>query len=112
MSVDPSIVDAVNQSQEATMARQVVLTSGAGKAYQAVAQSAALAVQDAVDALRQASTIATSASGMALAQFLASGDPRHLDTLAASQTLMDDAIANLAAVGAAVSAALKEFPSG
>ena len=112
MSVDPSIVDAVNQSQMATMTPQVVLTSGAGKAYQAVAQSAALAVQDAVDALRQTSTIATSASGMALAQFLASGDPRYLDALAASQALVDNAIANLAAVGAAASAALKEFPSG
>ena len=34
-------MDTVNKIQRATMAPQVVMTSGAGKAYQSVAQSTA-----------------------------------------------------------------------
>jgi hypothetical protein len=110
--VDPAIVDAVNRSQTATLAEQVTRTAGAGKAYQAVAASAALAIQDAVDALRHAQGIATSASGMALAQFLASGDPRYLEALGPIQGMVDKATANLDAVGIAAAKIMAEFPSG
>jgi hypothetical protein len=112
MSGDPTIVDALNQAQAATMGGQVVLTGGAGKAYQAVAASAALAIQDAVDALRHTSAIATSASGMALAQFLASGDGRYLEALDAIQTMMTRATENFVQTGAAATAIVNEFPSG
>ncbi len=64
--VNAQVVDVINKVQAATMAPQVVLTSGAGKAYQSVAQSSAIAVQDAADALRNISTIATTAAGAAL----------------------------------------------
>jgi hypothetical protein len=111
-TVAPAIVDAVNQSQLATMAPQVVLTGGAGKAYALAAQAAAIAVQDAVDALRGAATTANAASGAALAQFLASGDPRYLEALPQAQALVKNAIDNFAATGAAASAVLKSFPSG
>ena len=94
------------------MSPQVVLTSGAGKAYQAVAQSAALAIQDAVDALRHTTAIATSASGIALAQFLASGDPRYLEVLSQTQVMVTRAIEDFAAAGAAAAAIVKEFPAG
>lgn len=110
--VDPTIVDAINQTQAATMAPQIVLTGSAGKASQAVAAAAALAIQDAVDALRHSSTIATSASAMACAQFLASGDPRYLQALVAAQEMMVNATQNFAAVGTAAAAIVKEFPSG
>jgi hypothetical protein len=110
--VDPVIVDAINQTEMATMQQQVVKTGGAGKAYQAVAQSAALAIQDAVDALRHTSTVATSASGMALAQFLASGDPRYLDVLAQTQAMVTKGIEDLRATGAAAAQIVKDFPSG
>ena len=110
--VDPTIVDAINQAQTATMSPQVVLTGGAGKAYQAVAASAALAIQDAVDALRHTTTIATTASGIALAQFLASGDDRYLEALSATQTMVTSAIEDFARVGAAAAVVVKEFPSG
>ncbi len=111
-SVDPSIIDAINQTQFATMSHQVVMTAGAGKAYQAAAQSAALAIQDAVDSLRHTTAIATTASGIALAQFLASGDPRYLEALSAAQTMVTSAIEDFAAVGAAAAAVVNEFPSG
>jgi hypothetical protein len=110
--VDPSIVDAINQAQMATISSPVTRAAGAGKAYQAAAGAAALAIQDAVDTLRHASTIATSASGMALVQFLASGDSRYLEALNGTQTMMMEAIQNFAAVSDAATRMLKEFPSG
>jgi hypothetical protein len=111
-TVDPEIIDVINQTQMATMEHQVVLTGGAGKAYQAVAASAALAIQDAVDALRHSTAIATTASGMALAQFLASGDSRYLEALGPAQAMVDKAVQSLAAVGQAAGTIVKEFPSG
>lgn len=45
-----------------------------GKAYQSIAQSTAIAVQDATDYLRNISTISTTAVGAAMAQLLATGD--------------------------------------
>ncbi|HEY0311473.1 MAG TPA: hypothetical protein VGC56_03165 [Allosphingosinicella sp.] len=111
-TVDPAVIDVVNQSQSATMSHQTELTSGAGKAYHAVAASAALAIQDAVDRLRQTGTLATSASGIALAQFLASGDPRYLEALGPIQAMMEKAVGNAASVCAAMSIAVREFPAG
>jgi hypothetical protein len=111
-TVDPTIIDAINQTELATMSPQVVATGGAGKAYQAVAQSAALAIQDAVDALRRTTAIATSASGIALAQFLASGDPRYLEVLSRTQAMMTSAIDDFAKAGDVAARILKEFPSG
>ena len=113
VAVDPEIIDVINQAQTAAMSAQVVLTSGAGKAYQAVAQSAAIAVQDATDALRNISTVATSASGAAIAQMLATPpNPAAAEALVAAQAMMTSAVANYAAIGAAAAAILKEFPSG
>ena len=110
--IDPSIIDAIDRTQHATISPPVELKQGAGKAYQAVAASAAMAIQDAVDVLRHTSTVATSASGMALAQFLATGDPRYLDALVQSQAMVDKAVTNLAAVSTAAAKVVKEFPSG
>lgn len=110
--VDPTIVEAINQAQAATMAPQIVLTGGAGKAYQAVAASAALAIQDAVDALRHSNAIATSATAMAYAQFLASGDGRYLEALLSIQKIRVEATQNFAAIGTAAAQIVKEFPSG
>jgi hypothetical protein len=111
-TVDAQIIDVINQVQAATMAPQVVLTSGAGKAYQSVAQSAAIAVQDAADALRNVSTIATTAAGVAMAQLLATGDPKYAQALTQCQTMMKSATEDFAQVGAAASTVLKNFPSG
>jgi hypothetical protein len=112
-TVDPQITDVINQTQLATMSPQVVLTSGAGKAYQAAAQSAAIAIQDAADALRNISTVATSARGAAIAQMLATPpNAAAAEALMAAQTMMTSAIADYAAIGLAATKILKEFPSG
>ncbi|MEI9926889.1 MAG: hypothetical protein WDN44_03255 [Sphingomonas sp.] len=111
-SVDPTVIDIINQSQSATMAPQVVLTSGAGKAYQSVAQSSAIAVQDATDALRNISTIATTAAGVAMAQLLATGDAKYATALTHAQDLVTSATTDYANIGAAAAKILSDFPSG
>ncbi|MFN4296860.1 MAG: hypothetical protein ACK4FB_08450 [Brevundimonas sp.] len=110
--VNPQIVDVINQVQLATMGPQVVLTSGAGKAYQSVAQSSAIAVQDAADALRNVSTIATTAAGVAMAQYLATGLPKYKDVIQEAQTMVTGATEDFKAIGEAASSVLKNFPSG
>lgn len=110
--VNPQVIDAINQVQLATMSPQVVLTSGAGKAYQSVAQSTAIAVQDATDALRNISTIATTAAGVAMAQYLATGEPRYANVLTKAQELMQGATEDFTKIGSAAATVLKGFPAG
>jgi hypothetical protein len=113
MATNSQMIDTINATQAATMSPQVVLTSGAGKAYQSVAQSSAIAIQDATDMLRNISTIATTASGVAIAQMLATPpNPGAAEALTAAQTMMTSATAEYAAIGAAAAAILQEFPSG
>jgi hypothetical protein len=110
--VDPQIIDLINQVQTATMSQQVVLTSGAGKAYQSVAQSAAIAIQDAADALRNVSTIATTAAGVAMAQLLATGEQKYVTALNEAQTMMEKATTDFGKVGDTATKILTNFPSG
>ncbi|KAG0912768.1 hypothetical protein G6F31_021463 [Rhizopus arrhizus] len=93
------------------MATTVVKTSGAGKAYQSVAQSAAIAVQDAADALRNVSTIATTAAGVAMAQYLATGDEKYARVLTQAQPMLPGATAAFTRVGSAAATVLKDFPA-
>lgn len=110
--VNAQIIDVINQVQTATLSHQVVLTSGAGKAYQSVAQSTAIAVQDATDALRNVSTIATTAAGVAMAQLLATGDEKYVKVLTQAQNLVTQATVDYGNIGAAAALVLKNFPSG
>ncbi|RQP21899.1 hypothetical protein [Piscinibacter terrae] len=110
--VNAQVIDVINQVQLATMSPQVVLTSGAGKAYQSVAQSTAIAVQDATDALRNISTIATTAAGVAMAQYLATGEEKYAKVMAQAQALMQGATDDFAKVGSAAATVLKGFPAG
>lgn len=110
--VNAQVIDVINQAQAATMGAQVVLTSGAGKSYQSVAQSSAIAVQDATDALRNISTIATTAAGVAMAQLLATGEPRYAAALTYAQDLVKNATEDYARIGSSAALILREFPSG
>ncbi len=105
------IIDAINQIQSAVMSPQAVRTSAAGKAYQLVAHSGAIAIQDAADALRGVSIVATTGLGVAVARFLATGDPKFLLGITAAQDMIKGATDNLAQVSAAASAAVTNFPS-
>lgn len=108
-AIDAAILDAINQTQLATMAPQALLASGSGRAYQAVAASAAIAVQDATDMLRNISTVSTTAIGVAMAQML-EGDAGARQTLEAAQTALDTAVRSYATICEAASMALKGFP--
>jgi hypothetical protein len=83
-----------------------------GLAYQSIAQSAALAIQDAADYLRNVSTIASTAAGVAMAQYLANpGASAEFDAaMAGTQQLMAAAVANFEAIGACAENTLKNFP--
>jgi methylphosphotriester-DNA--protein-cysteine methyltransferase len=109
--VNPQVIDLINQAQTATMGAQVVRTSGAGKAYQSVAQSTAIAVQDATDALRNVATIATTATGVVVAQMLA-GNDANAKVLAIVQEMVTMATTDYTAIGTAAGQILRDFPSG
>jgi hypothetical protein len=111
-AVDAVIVDAINQIQSAVMSPQSARGSGAGKAYQLVAHSAALAVQDAANALGGVSTLAATASGVALTKFLTTGDPKYLAGVAAAADMVKLATDDFARISAAATTAVTTFPSG
>jgi 23S rRNA maturation-related 3'-5' exoribonuclease YhaM len=113
-SVNPQVIDIINQAQTATMSNQVVLTSGAGKAYQSVAQSSAIAIQDATDALRNITTMATSAAGIAIAQMLANPATvtEYSQVLKEAKEIMATAAKDYSTIGSAAAAILQDFPAG
>ena len=109
-SLDPMIVDAINQAAKAVMTPGEVAASGAGKAYQMVAQAAALAVQDAADSLRNVATLADTASAAALTQLLASGDPKYAQIVELAKTMKADALRSFDATVASAAKAVSTFP--
>ena len=109
-TVDEAIIDALNQSQSATLNPDVLLTSGAGRAYQVVATSAAIAIQDATDMLRNISTVSTTAIGVAMAQLI-EGDADAREALEAAQRALDNAAKTYATICEAAARSLKDFPA-
>ena len=97
-----------NSTPVTTQIRQ----EGAGKAYQAVAQSTAIAVQDATDNLRNVSTISATALGVAMAQLLATGEPKYVLAIEEAQKIAVDAANNFKVIGINAADVLKAFPSG
>lgn len=111
-TVNSQVVDTLRVLQTATLSSQVVQTSGAGKAYQSVAQSAAIAVQDATDSLRNISTISMTAMGVAIAQLLATGEPKYATVIQQATQMMTDGATFFKTVGQDAAAVLSGFPSG
>ncbi len=112
-NINSQIVASINAVQKAVMSPQVVKTSGAGKAYQSVAQSSAIAVQDATDYLRNVGTIMTTALGVATAEYLATQNPLLLKFMKNDvPKVMEDAAKHFATVGKDAATVLKNFPSG
>lgn len=96
-----------------TLAPAPGVTEDPGMAYQAIAQSTAIAIQDAVENLRNINTVALTMIGAASAQSIA--DPSSVDQMQKvmdmAQKITEDAIANLSRVGAATNEVLQHFPS-
>ena len=113
VSVNPQVVDTLGVIQNNVLSGSVTKQSGAGKAYQSVSQSSALAVQDATDSLRNVSTMATTAMGVAMAQMLATGEVEPYSGIIAQANLMvTNSTTNFGTIGKSASELLGEFPTG
>ncbi|WP_086933811.1 hypothetical protein [Agarilytica rhodophyticola] len=79
------------------------------KAQQAVAQTTAIAVQDAADNLRNISTVTSTAIGVALAQLLATGDEKYIKVIDEAEKALASAVENFATVGEKAAKILEGF---
>lgn len=110
--VNPQITNSIQAVQQATLTGDVIRHAGAGKAYQSVSQTAAIAIQDAADQLRNMSTINTTAAGVAISQLLATGNvDQCTNVITQIQTLMTNATKNFSLIGSEAGAIVSEFPA-
>ena len=91
---------------------QLVKEEGAGKAYQSVAQSMAIAIQDATDNLRNLNTISATAIGVSMAQYLETGDEKYQTAIQLAQSIATGAAENFQNIGSNAATVLNGFPSG
>lgn len=93
---------------------KVVKTMGAGKAYQSVATSMAITVQDATDYLRTVSVACQSAIAVFTAKFVESGgtDPLYAQNIEQMANTMEKSIEVFNKMGTAAGEVLNNFPSG
>jgi hypothetical protein len=90
----------------------IIREEGAGKAYQSVAQSTALAIQDATDNLRNINSISATAIGVSMAQFLETKDPVYIQAIETATKMSADAANTFMLIGTNAATVLKGFPSG
>lgn len=113
VNVNPKVMNTVQAIQQASLTGTVISHSGAGKAYQSVAQSSAIAIQDATDQLRNFGTIGTTAAGVAVAQMLATGDYETFgNILEKIDKMLTDSAKNFKNVSGYASNVVSEFPTG
>lgn len=104
-------LDSVKRTQSATIVPDILFQSGAGKAFQFVAQSAAMAVQDATDNLRNMSILSSTAIGVAMSQLMSSGDVKTwIPVIAAAQDVVKQSAADFKAIGLIAAQVVAEFP--
>ena len=87
----------------------LIRLAGAGRAYQSVAQSTAIAIQDATDYLRNVSTIATTSIGVAMAQ-IAAKKPQGPTLLSNAQSLISSAATDFSTITAAAITVATNYP--
>lgn len=109
--IDAQVIDTINQAQTATLLPSVITASGAGKAYQSISQTAAIAVQDATDNLRNVSTISATALAVAMAQLLSTGDAHYVQAIDVAQKIVKSAAEDFKTIGSAAAEILRAFPS-
>ncbi len=101
-----------SSSASAVPTTTVIRQEGAGKAYQSVAQSTAIAIQDATDNLRNVNTISATAMGVSMAQFIATGDSKYSQAIELAEKMATIAASNFLLVGTNAADVLKGYPSG
>ena len=88
------------------------LQQAEGMAVQSIAQSMAIAIQDATDMLRNVSTIATTAVGIAAAKWIETPEMvLYKQIIDAAQGLIKVAADDFASIGKSAAQILSEFPS-
>lgn len=97
---------------QANLTQATIKASGAGKAYQSVAQSMAIAIQDATDYLRHISSFGLTATGLAMAKFAETEEPHWLKVMEQAQKMMVNAETDFKTIGSAASTVLQGFPAG
>ena len=111
--VNPKIVSSIQAIQQATMTSTMIKHSGAGKAYQSVSQTTAIAIQDAADNLRNISTMGATAMGVAMAEMLAKGKVEpYKDIIQEATKMIEDSANNFKTIGTNAEDVLKSFPVG
>ena len=90
----------------------VIKASGAGKAYQSVTQSTAIAIGDATSYLRNIETIATAAAATAMAQFLATKNAQYLEIIPVALLTVTTATTQFATISADAIVIANTYPSG
>ena len=83
--------------------------AAAGRAYQSVAQSAAIAIQDGTDYLRNLSTISTTSIGVAMA-LLVAGDTNAQNIITAAQNVASDGVTQFGKITQAAIKVATDFP--
>lgn len=106
------VTAALAAASKATLSPSVIQAAGAGKSYQSVAQSTAIAVQDATDYLRNVMTISSVAYGMAMVLIVAGDDDKAKSLIKGATTISTDAATQFKSVGTYAGQVLKGYPSG
>lgn len=91
----------LNQAPEAN-------ESAVNSAQQSIAQSTALAMADATDNLRNLNTLSTTAIGVALSQFLETGDSKYVEAISTAQSIVSQGAENFSVVGEKIATVLHE----
>lgn len=107
--VNPQIAATLELLRKSTLEPDMLKAAGAGKAYQSIAQSAAMAVQDAADNLRNVSTIGATAVGVLMAQYVESGDTKYKDAIVDAQKIVTQAVTTFQNVGQAAALVVNSF---
>ena len=90
----------------------VIKASGAGKAYQSVAQSTAIAIGDASMYLRNIQTISSTAAATAIAKFLSTENPEFLAIVPIALAMVSVAGVQFTTIGIGAGTVLRGYPSG
>lgn len=82
--------------------------SAINTAQQSIAQSTAIALSDATDNLRNLNTLSTTAIGVALSQYLETGDAKFSNVIAEAQNVVTRGAENFSSVGEKIVTVLHE----
>ena len=78
-------------------------TAAVNSAQQSIAQSSAIALADATDNLRNLNTLSTTAIGVALSQYIETGDTKFSGIIQEAQQVVTRGTDNFSAVGEKIS---------